>query len=139
MKELRRERISSFLRNEIAQILQLELKDPRIGFVSVIGVDPTEDLKEAEVRVSVLGTPAEQRTTMRGLNAARGFIQMQLGQRVQFRQTPQLRFVQDSSIEKSMQLEGLLRQAFDEDQAAAEERAKRDQPDVDSSSEDSRQ
>ena len=51
MKPIRRERIAAFLRNELAQILQRELHDPRLGFVSILSVSPTEDLKEAEVRV----------------------------------------------------------------------------------------
>ena len=125
MRPLRREKISSFLRNEIAQIIQHELGDPRIGFVSILSVEPTEDVKEATVRVSILGSEPQQRTAMRGLEAARGYIQTLLGERSRFRNTPQLRFVQDESIKKSMDLDALLRRARDEDQEAAEARARR--------------
>ena len=126
MKKLRRDKLCSFLREEIAQILQRELKDPRIGFITVLGVDPTEDLKEAIVRVSLMGSDSEQRTTMRGLEAARGYIQNLLATRVRLRNTPQLRFVQDDSIKKAMEMETLLRKAGEEDQAAADRRAQRE-------------
>ena len=125
MKPIRRERISSFLRNELAQIIQYELKDPRIGFVSVLEVKATSDLKEAEVRVSIMGEPAEQRTSLRGLQSARGYIQSLLSDRVHFRNTPALRFVLDDSIRKSMDIEGLIRQARAEDDEAAAERSRK--------------
>ena len=122
MKPIRRERISSFLRTELAQIIQYELKDPRIGFVSVLEVKATPDLKEAEVRVSIMGEPAEQRTSLRGLRSARGYIQSLLSNRIHFRNTPALRFVLDESIRKSMDIESLIRQARNEDDEAAAER-----------------
>ncbi len=125
MKPIRRERICSFLRSQIAHIIQNELKDPRIGFVSIISVEPTDDLKEAKVRVSIMGSPSQQRTAMRGLEAARGYIQTLLGERSSFRNTPHLRFIQDESIRKSMDLDALLRRAHDEDEEAAEERVRR--------------
>ncbi len=128
MKKIRRNRISSSLRFEIARILHHELKDPRIGFTSVIAVEPTVDLKEAVVRVSLMGTEPQQRTTMRGLEAARGYIQGLLAERIRLRNTPQLRFVQDETIKKAMDLESLIQRARAEDQAAAESRARLPQP-----------
>lgn len=132
MKEKRRERVSALLRNEIASIIQRELHDPRIGFVSVLSVHPTEDLKEAEVRVSLMGTEAEQRTTLRGLEAARGFIQTHLASRVQFRNTPLLRFVHDESIRKGIEMEELMRKVREDTLSgggtAAEERGEMPEP-----------
>ena len=122
MKPIRRERIAAFLRNELAQILQRELHDPRLGFVSILSVSPTEDLKEAEVRVSILGSEADQRTTLRGLESARGYIQGLLGDRLHFRNTPVLRFVLDETISKSMDIEGSIKQAREEDEQAAADR-----------------
>lgn len=123
MKPLRKERISSFLRAEIARIIQRELKDPRIGFVSVMDVEPTEDLKEAKVRVSVMGTPSQQRTAVRGLQSASGFIQTHLRDVCRFRNIPSLRFILDESIQRSMDMDALIRQARDEDEAAARARS----------------
>ena len=127
MKDLRRAKVSAFLRNEIAQILQFELKDPRIGFLSVVSVMPTEDLKEAVVKVSLMGTPSEQRTTMRGLQAAQGYVQSLLGSRTSFRHTPQLRFVQDETIQKGMEFESLLQKTREEDQDSTESPSERHQ------------
>ena len=123
MRPLRKQRIASFLRAEIARVLLHEIRDPRIGFVTVLAVEPTEDLKEAKVSVSVLGTEAEQRTALRGLHAARGFIQSHLARVCQFRETPLLRFVLDDSIRRTMELEEKIRQVREEDEAARETRA----------------
>ena len=97
-------------------------------FVSVLEVKPAEDLTEAEVRVSILGSPGEQRTAMRGLDAARGYIQTLLGERTQFRNTPQLRFIHDERIQKSMELDVLLQRARTEDEAAADARGEASGP-----------
>lgn len=115
MKPIRHERIASFLREELAQLIHQELSDPRIGFVTVTRVKPTEDIKEAVVYVSVLGTEGEQRRAMRGLTAARGFLQQQLGRRHQWRNNPVLRFELDESIGKHMEIEALIRKARDDD------------------------
>lgn len=116
MREVRKKRVAAFLRTEIARIIQHELTDPRIGFVSVLSVEPTEDLKEAKVAVSVFGTEAEQRTTLRGLQAAAGFIQSHLGRVSHFRETPQLRFILDDSIRRTMELERKIREVRAEDE-----------------------
>ena len=124
MKPLRKEKISSFLRAEIARIIQRELKDPRIGFVSVMDVDATDDLKEAKVHVSVMGSPSQQRTAVRGLQSASGFIQTHLRDVCRFRNTPSLRFILDESIQRSMEMDSLIRQAREEDEEAARSRGK---------------
>ena len=118
MRPLRKKRIASFLRAEIARVLLHEVRDPRIGFVSVLAVEPTEDLKEAKVSVSVLGTEADRRTALRGLEAARGFIQSHLAKVCQFRETPQLRFILDDSIRRTMEIEETIRRVRGEDEAA---------------------
>lgn len=111
MKQKRRERISSSLRSEIAEIIQRDLRDPRLGFISVTRVEPTEDLKEAVVHVSILGSETEQRTSLRGLRAAAGFMQGLIADRMRLRNTPVLRFELDESIRKHMELEELLKRA----------------------------
>lgn len=116
MKPIRQERIAAFLRNELATLIQQGLSDPRIGFVTVTRVKATEDLKEATVYVSVLGSPGDQRKALRGLAAARGFLQQQLGRRHQWRNNPILRFELDESIGKHMEIEALIRRAREEDQ-----------------------
>lgn len=130
MKPLRRSRISSLIREEISRILQSDLKDPRIGFVTVQAVEPTVDLKECKIYVSIMGNEAQQRTSMRGLEAARGKIQSLLTSRVRLRETPVLRFILDESIQRTMEIEEKIRLARQEDECAAQERESRSQADL---------
>lgn len=131
MRPIRKARIASLIKEEISVILQGELKDPRIGFVSVLGTEPTVDLKECKVFVSILGSESEQRTSLRGLEAARGRIQALLRSRVRLRETPILRFVLDESYQKTQDIEEKIRLAREEDEASARERESRDQPTTD--------
>ena len=125
MSPIRKARITSRMKGEIALILQGELKDPRIGFVSVLGAEPTIDLKECKIFVSILGSESEQRTSLRGLEAARGRIQALLRSRVRLRETPILKFILDESYKKTLDIEDKIRKAREEDEAAAEERDSR--------------
>ena len=125
MKPIRKARITSLIKVEISLILQGELKDPRIGFVSVLGAEPTIDLKECKIFVSILGSESEQRTSLRGLEAARGRIQALLRSRVRLRETPILKFILDESYKKTLDIEDKIRKAREEDEAAAEERDSR--------------
>ncbi|NCG13418.1 MAG: 30S ribosome-binding factor RbfA [Planctomycetia bacterium] len=125
MKPIRKARITRLIKEEISMILQGELKDPRIGFVSVLGAEPTIDLKECKIFVSILGSESEQRTSLRGLEAARGRIQALLRSRVRLRETPILKFILDESYKKTLDIEDKIRKAREEDEAAAEERDSR--------------
>jgi ribosome-binding factor A len=131
MKSIRRARIASQLREEISRIIQFDLKDPRIGFLSVLSVEPTVDLKECKVYVSIMGKESQQRTSMRGLEAARGKIQSLLIRQIRLRETPILRFILDESHQKSQAIEDVIKAARDEDEKAALEREERSSPDPD--------
>lgn len=128
MRPIRKARIASLIKEEISLILQGELKDPRIGFVSVLGAEPTEDLKECKIFVSILGSEGEQRTSLRGLEAARGKIQSLLRSRVRLRETPVLKFILDESFQKTQDIEEKIRLAREADEAAALERESRSTP-----------
>ncbi len=138
MKPIRRSRVSSLIREEIARILQFDLKDPRIGFVTVQATEPTIDLKECKIYVSIMGSESQQRTSLSGLEAARGRIQSLLTSRVRLRETPVLRFILDESIQKTLEIEEKIRMAREEDELAAKERENRrpedTEPDTASSS-----
>ncbi|MCA8960055.1 MAG: 30S ribosome-binding factor RbfA [Planctomycetes bacterium] len=121
MKPVRRERVASFLREEIARIVQLELQDPRVGLVSITRVEPTEDLKEATVHVSVFGSESQQRTAIRGLEAAAGYIQQALSGTHRWRQTPMLKFELDDTIRKQFEMDELIRKARESDEPTSEE------------------
>ncbi|MDG1454603.1 MAG: ribosome-binding factor A, partial [Planctomycetota bacterium] len=87
--------------------------------------EPTIDLKECKIFVSILGSESEQRTSLRGLEAARGRIQALLRSRVRLRETPILKFILDESYKKTLDIEDKIRKAREEDEAAAEERDSR--------------
>ena len=84
------------------------LKDPRIGFVTVTGVQTTADLSEATVFVSVLGSTKEQERTLEGLQSAHGVLQAQIGRELGTRRTPVLTFAYDPAIERGVRLTQLI-------------------------------
>ena len=84
------------------------LKDPRIGFVTITGVEATKDFATATVYVSVLGSEAEQRKTLEGLEAARGVLQARVARELQLRRTPVLTFAYDPTVERGVRLGKLI-------------------------------
>ena len=102
------------------------LKDPRIGFVTVTGVETSNDLRHAKVFVSVLGTAAERERSLAGLRAAHGFLQDRIAADVRIKRTPQLRFLYDESIDRGLRIESLLKRY--EDELGDEPVAGRDEP-----------
>ena len=94
-------------------VIRRDLKDPRIGFVSITGVRMSPDLRQARVRVSVLGKPDEQKASIKGLVSAKGLIRHELGRRLRnLKFSPELRFELDSSIEYSVHISELLKEVL---------------------------
>src|SRR3954463_503126 len=85
-----------------------ELKDPRIGFVTVTGVETSTDLRHARVFVSVLGSEAKRRKTLAGLTAAHGVLQARLAHELRLKRTPQLAFEYDPTIERGVRMTQLI-------------------------------
>ncbi|HEY0829124.1 MAG TPA: 30S ribosome-binding factor RbfA [Bacilli bacterium] len=108
MAKIRVGRVGEQIKKELSLILQTELKDPRIGFITVTGVEMTSDLSQAKVYLSVLGKDAEKEDTLKALAKGSGFIRSELGRRIRFRHTPELIFKFDHSIEYGSHIEGLL-------------------------------
>jgi ribosome-binding factor A len=103
----RMRRVNESLRQVLSEAL-LELKDPRIGFVTVTGVDTSPDLRHAVVFVSVLGGEKKRRNSMAGLEAAHGVLQAQLSRELRLRRTPQLAFQYDPSVEHGVRMSKLI-------------------------------
>ena len=95
----RTNRIDSQIRAELMELLQREMKDPRIGFVTVTRVETARDLGTAKVWVSVLGTPEEQQSAIKAMTDAAPWLRHQLGDRLTLRKIPQLVIRHDDSIE----------------------------------------
>lgn len=108
MAKIRVGRVGEQIKKELSQIIQTELKDPRIGFITVTGVEVTNDLSEAKVYLSVLGSDEQKEATLKALASGTGFIRSELGKRMRLRHTPVLLFKFDSSIEYGSRIEALL-------------------------------
>jgi ribosome-binding factor A len=110
MGSIRTNRVGEQIKKELSQILQRELKDPRIGFVTVTGVEVSGDLSQAKVFISVLGGEEQRADTLKALEKAKGFMRTEIGRRVRLRHTPDLIFKFDESIEYGSRIESLLHQ-----------------------------
>jgi ribosome-binding factor A len=98
------------LREELSDIIRREVKDPRIGFMSITSVDVPSDLRSARVFVSVLGTDQERQDTLEALTSAAMYIRRQLKPRLRMRQIPVLEFRDDRSMEHAQQITATLRE-----------------------------
>ncbi|XID95084.1 30S ribosome-binding factor RbfA [Paenibacillaceae bacterium WGS1546] len=108
MAKYRVGRVGEQVKKEISSIIQTELKDPRIGFITVTGVDITNDLSLARVYLSILGSEEQKEETLKAIGRANGFLRSELGRRVKLRHTPAIEFRFDSSIEYGSRIEALL-------------------------------
>jgi ribosome-binding factor A len=108
MQGKRLERVNQLIKEEISTLLQRELKDPRLGFVTVTEVDVTPDLKHAKVYVSVLGTEAQWASSLAALESAKGFVWAWLRRHLDLRVTPELSFRPDRSMEHAAHIQSLL-------------------------------
>ena len=104
----RLKRVEEAIREEVAGILQRELKDPRIGFVTITRVQVSADLQHATVYFSMLESGKKAAETEAGLKSAQGFVRKLLGERLRIRVTPEVNFRMDSSSEESIRISKLL-------------------------------
>ena len=102
-------RINGEVRRELSAIIQNEIKDPRIHpMTSVVEVEVAPDLKSAKAYISVLGEEQAQRDTLEGLRSAEGYIRRALARTVNLRNTPEIRFIMDQSIEYGVHMSKLI-------------------------------
>ena len=108
-KNQRSVRVAQLLQQELASLIDTELKDPRVGFVTITGVRVTSDLSYANVAVSVYGTAQRCAEALAGLRAASAFLRRELARRIQLRHAPELCFEKDDTLERAARLDQLLR------------------------------
>ncbi len=108
MASKRLARLNEQLKREIAQLLRAEVRDPRVGGVSVTGVEVSADLGVARVYVRLIGSDAERAETLEGLRAAAPFLRRTLGRGLHVRKVPELRFQEDRSLEHARRIEQIL-------------------------------
>ena len=104
----RMRRVDEAMREVLSGAITSELKDPRVGFVTVTAVQTSPDLRRARVFVSVLGNPGERRRSLRALQGAHGYLQKRVGTELHIKNTPELEFVYDDTAERSQRINELL-------------------------------
>jgi len=98
------------IRGVVSMAILTELRDPRVQNVTVVGVEVTPDMREAKVLVSVMGSEAQQRTVLKGLQNSVGFLQSKIADRIETRYIPRLSFVIDDGVKKSVAVQQILEQ-----------------------------
>lgn len=113
----RTERVGDQIQRELADLIRLEVKDPRVGMVTLAGVEVSRDLAHAKVWFTVLGDAAQVADTTEGLQRAAGFLRRELGRRMRLRTVPHLHFHYDDTQERGARLSALIDKAVAEDRA----------------------
>ncbi|MCL1630842.1 30S ribosome-binding factor RbfA [Sporolactobacillus sp. CPB3-1] len=108
MANLRVHRVAEQMKKEASDIIGNRIKDPRVGFVTVTGVDVTGDLQEATIYISVFGDDEKKKASLEGLNKAKGFVRSELGKRIRLRKTPEISFKIDTSVEYGSHIDQLI-------------------------------
>lgn len=119
-------RVNEACREALGEILQGQLKDPRVGFVTVTKVEVSPDLRRAKVWLSFLGTEEQSRASLEALERARGFLRRELGKRVRLRYTPELVLCRDRGPETSQRVQDIIHHLQGESPPAREEEERTD-------------
>jgi ribosome-binding factor A len=109
MQGKRLDRVNQLIKEEVSTLLQRELKDPRLGFVTVTEVETSKDLRQAKVYVSVLGDDKQWSASLAALESARGFVRNWLRRHLELRVTPEIEFRADRSMEHAARIQSLLK------------------------------
>lgn len=108
------EKIAGIIQKEISEIIQFQLKDPKIGFITITDVTVTNDLSIAKVYVSFLGQKPREEAGMKGLNRSKGFIRSELAKRLKMRKVPELHFFIDDALERGNRIEEIIHKIHNE-------------------------
>ena len=115
MQGKRTDRIANLIKQELASTLTREIRDPRLGFITVTDVKISDDLKHARVFYSVLGSKVSKEETAKGLEQARGYLQHDIAANLNLRFTPHLTFAEDNSLDEGMKIDTIIRKIHDKE------------------------
>jgi ribosome-binding factor A len=104
----RMRRVDEAMREVLSGAITSEIKDPRVGFITVTAVETSPDLRHARVYVSVLGEDKVRRRSMEGLKSAHGYLQKRVAGELRLKNTPTLEFLYDSSLDRGLRIQELL-------------------------------
>ena len=119
----RARRVADQMQRELSELIRLEVKDPRVGMLTITEIEVTRDMDHAKVFFTTLGGKPEQEACLEGLQRASGYLRTQLSHRMQLRQVPKISFVYDYSVERGVQLSQLIETAVAEDRTRNPEAA----------------
>jgi ribosome-binding factor A len=108
MRSDRLRRVDEAMREVLSEAVTKEIKDPRVGFVTVTAVDTASDLRHAKVYISVLGDDGVRQRSLDGLRSAHGFLQRRVADELRIKHTPTLEFLYDDSLDRGLRIEALL-------------------------------
>lgn len=108
MTTTRQEKLVHLLKEEISDILRREIKDPRLGFFTIIDAEITSDLRHAKIFVSIMGTPEERKQSMDVLTHAQHFVRQEFGKRVRMKVLPDIQFKLDETVDRGVRMLELL-------------------------------
>jgi ribosome-binding factor A len=106
----RMRRVDEAMREVLSDAITSQIKDPRVGFITVTAVDTSPDLRQARVFVSVLGTSSERKRSLQGLRSAHGFLQRRVADELRLKHTPTLDFAYDDTVDNAARINELLRE-----------------------------
>lgn len=116
----RSEKVAEAIHEVVSGLLVKGVKDPRVGFVTITGVKVSDDLHLATIYFSVIGTDTDRKGTEAGLNSARGYLRRELGKALTMRYVPDIVFRYDESVEYGSNIEKILKQIHETEEADAE-------------------
>jgi len=100
----RKDRLEELIKRIVSEIIMRELKDPRLGFITVTGVELSKDYAEAKIGVSILGSSTDVRKSMEGIRSSSGYVQKLLGKELKIRAVPRVHFFLDKSVEEGVEM-----------------------------------
>lgn len=103
------DKIAGIIQKNISEIIQFDLKDPKIGFITITDVTVTNDLSIAKVYISFLGQKAREEAGMKAIERSKGFIRSHLAKRLSMRKVPELIFKLDDSLERGNHIEKIIK------------------------------
>lgn len=116
MSRPRVKRVEAALKQEVSRIIHDDLKDPRVGFVTVTNVEVTADLRSAKIYYSILGSEKNKQDTLVGLKQATGYIRKLIGERLKLRYTPEIAFYIDKTSEYVQHIQEIIDRIHEEDE-----------------------
>jgi ribosome-binding factor A len=128
MASRRAARVAQRIKQEASQVILYELRDPRLGLLTITRVDISSDLRHATIFYSVLGDDAARRTAHRGLDSARGLVRTRIARSLQLREAPDIRFEFDPSVEKAIEMSRLIDAATSDLPTAEDAQEEADSP-----------